>query len=568
MLQNQSCRLLFCFSLWLAQTTSAAAGPIVPPDTGRLALWPRVEWLPDSQNQYAPQEVFMLDSGRFRRPAAAQWDLSRSYAHYVRLHVASGHGGPYYLYVTKWVERFAVYHPDGSCLKTGGDTPLSEHPFTEEISLLPLPPGWLDTTLVLRIANTVGRFEYPVNAGLGLYLLDRASAAEVIEARREFAGTRRLAEVFFLSILFGLLLILLIQYLQTRDRGYLAYVGYVGAIFVYYLLRRIQYFPATGLYLPTSQRFVFEPLWIFVASISYIYFLRVFLEVDSTPSGARIDAVLRGFERVGWVLLLLSGTLLLTLGVSPANGVIIYLRLAYCLTLLYPTYLIFQQRSTLSRYIITGGLVLVLSLLLSYANYYLLGRTEGRINIKPGGLSFFQVGVLMELLIFWAGLGYREKLRTQQTLRLERERHELAQQLSDLEMAQRGVLTEAQRLKAELAELRNQQPDRPIVLTGRTEQLVFPLNRISYFTAEERYANVILTDGTKHFLNQSLQRLVEEHEPDIVRIHRSLAVNLRQVRRLRPGPWGTALLDLPNGETLTVGRTYRAEVTAKLEQLG
>ena len=93
---------------------------------------------------------------------------------------------------------------------------------------------------------------------------------------------------------------------------------------------------------------------------------------------------------------------------------------------------------------------------------------------------------------------------------------------------------------------------------------VVPGEQIISIAAQDNYV-VINTAGGDSTLREPLGALVDRlQQADIVRVHRSHAVNLRHVAALLPLARGEGEIVLDDGRRIPYSRTYRAHLLARL----
>ena len=78
--------------------------------------------------------------------------------------------------------------------------------------------------------------------------------------------------------------------------------------------------------------------------------------------------------------------------------------------------------------------------------------------------------------------------------------------------------------------------------------------------AADDYCDVALAGGRTLLVTMSLARLLETLPPRFERVHKSHAVNRTHVTTIQPRPGGGRLLELSDGSTVPVGRSYAAAV--------
>lgn len=105
--------------------------------------------------------------------------------------------------------------------------------------------------------------------------------------------------------------------------------------------------------------------------------------------------------------------------------------------------------------------------------------------------------------------------------------------------------------------------ERIVVKTG-TKIKVIPVDKISYFEAQDDYI-MLYTDDGKH-LKQGTMKYYEDHldSSKFIRVHRSYIVRIDQVVQLEPYSKDNYLLKLKNGTALKVSRNGLKNLKDKL----
>jgi len=107
-------------------------------------------------------------------------------------------------------------------------------------------------------------------------------------------------------------------------------------------------------------------------------------------------------------------------------------------------------------------------------------------------------------------------------------------------------------------------PQRVLVRHGETLRVV-PGDQIISIAAQDNYV-VINTASGESTLREPLGTLVDRlQHADIVRVHRSHAVNLRHVAELLPRARGEGEIVLDDGRRIPYSRTYRRQLLARLD---
>lgn len=109
---------------------------------------------------------------------------------------------------------------------------------------------------------------------------------------------------------------------------------------------------------------------------------------------------------------------------------------------------------------------------------------------------------------------------------------------------------------------------RRVLVRSKDRMHVVASDRILRIEAQDNY--VVLHEATDHWLlRESLSALLERlHDPDIVRTHRSHAVNLRHASAFIRSVNGDSEVLLDNGHRVPCSRTFRQQVLNGLKQTG
>lgn len=129
-------------------------------------------------------------------------------------------------------------------------------------------------------------------------------------------------------------------------------------------------------------------------------------------------------------------------------------------------------------------------------------------------------------------------------------------------------------LQQQLATLLRTLPPAPAAPAFPTQLLIkqpgrfyfVPTAQVQYLEAAANYVTVH-TPGAEHQLRATLSQLERQFDPALfLRIHRSLIVNLQQVKELHPWAHGEFLLTLHDGTHLSSSRSYSEGVQQFLKQ--
>lgn len=95
--------------------------------------------------------------------------------------------------------------------------------------------------------------------------------------------------------------------------------------------------------------------------------------------------------------------------------------------------------------------------------------------------------------------------------------------------------------------------------------LFLDIEEVDWFRAAENYVEVH-SGQMNHLLHVTMNALEESLDSDMfVRIHRSVIVNLRQIRHLEPNAHGEFLITLRDGTRLPSGRTYAGRLKSLVQ---
>jgi two-component system LytT family response regulator len=129
-------------------------------------------------------------------------------------------------------------------------------------------------------------------------------------------------------------------------------------------------------------------------------------------------------------------------------------------------------------------------------------------------------------------------------------------------------------LQQQLATLLRTLPPAPAAPTFSTQLLIkqpgrfyfVPTAQVQYLEAAANYVTVH-AQGAEHVLRATLSQLERQLDPaQFLRIHRSLIVNMQQVKELHPWAHGEFLLTLHDGTHLSSSRSYSEGVQQFLRQ--
>jgi len=225
-------------------------------------------------------------------------------------------------------------------------------------------------------------------------------------------------ESFFLGILFFVMFFSLFQFFQNRDRAFLFYSLYVALLFLYFWQRFDFANPLVKIIHPLTPewRYIKIPVDIGIY-MAYALFVQYFVDEHRRYKGLR--------QFIRWALLGLVVYLVFTIVLSAFSLswswiIHYYMRLGLVGIMVGMIVKLLRIETPLSKYIIAGtGLLLVFSLLIPIL---LSWRTMG-IYWKSLDVAVLisRSGILMELLCFSLGLGYKSRIAREAKILAEQE---------------------------------------------------------------------------------------------------------------------------------------------------
>lgn len=272
------------------------------------------------------------------------------------------------------------------------------------VSATQIPPGQ-EVEYYLRLDNRAWSFREKSNQ-YELALVSPAHAAILAQRLVVKQMDFKIFTAAFLAVLFFLVVFTGLMYAQNRESVYLHYMLYIAIIFIYYLLRRSAILHTPFSYLNAWRMHTEVPLSL-VVFLGYLNFIRIFLDVgiQSHPRLAR--ALKAGFV----VVLAALGLYVLTSFFVPLYQLLTafnWIRAALFVGGGWIIYRVYQEGGRLARFIIGGTMALVGGGLMVVLSDYFRKEVGIIVDLQP--LSYTQMGVLAEALIFALGLGYRTRM--------------------------------------------------------------------------------------------------------------------------------------------------------------
>ena len=268
----------------------------------------------------------------------------------------------------------------------------------------------------------------------------------------------------FLGALLIMFFFTLFQYFQNRDQAYCFYSAYLLCFF-FYFLHRFEIYPDVNV-LFTYYADYFYGLETSLSMLSYIMyyqFARTFLSLKTMHT--KLDKVLKGaiYFLFGYILLDFVVSYILA-DVSLGNQLYYVVRTFIIIPVsLYSFYVTIQIKDKLFRYFVGGSFFLLLGGVTAMVSSMIFETYGTHIWDRP--ISYFQIGVFLELLCFSLGLGYKtyqsqkEKERAQTKFISQLEQNELLQRKLNEEL-EKEVNIRTTEILEKSKELEKQHEDR------------------------------------------------------------------------------------------------------------
>jgi len=256
--------------------------------------------------------------------------------------------------------------------------------------------------------------------------------------------------LLFLGMVAAMLLYNVVQWVLYRERIYGLYRLYMLIWLVYFSMRC------------NRERLFTESGWEFVrivmpnvAYLVYLGFTRAFLELNHSAAHARLRRMLRIAQvmLLGYATFETVACLVTDFWRTPTHALLFTAeRISLIGVALYTILRILRRNDVVTRLFITGSLMLVAGGLTSVVlSLVWPGMERGTNPFWRAHLTYLHGGILLELLFFSVGLGYRHrreavrKAVVEQQLARERERHRREHAEAELAVNQlRQEMTEMQ----------------------------------------------------------------------------------------------------------------------------
>lgn len=296
------------------------------------------------------------------------------------------------------------------------DNPGSSY-VQKQMGVLPLRLGAHQAgELFVKIRQRTDEYDF---SGIRIYDPQAVNDAFIADARNSHQSS--IFPLLFQGFLICQLLYVIFQWMIIRRKEYLYYFFYLGVISLYFLSKQESFYgvPLLFSHYPLLRIYLGKTMLI-LPYFLYFRFIRSFL--DMPVNYPRVNKWIRGLEYFLLVYLLFDlGLILITFnrGLQTLLYTII-LGFVFLITTGLIIYM-FRRGQPLLYYVISGSLFVATGHILGLVFSYLEIVRHLDLGI-PNVLIFSQVGIVLEIVCFTAGLSYKshaaekEKIRSQENL--------------------------------------------------------------------------------------------------------------------------------------------------------
>ena len=243
-------------------------------------------------------------------------------------------------------------------------------------------------------------------------------------------GGQDLFTLIFIGMLLMMGIYMMVKYSQVKRNEYVFYSGYIFFMAIYFVIKQGE---TKEVLFFSSSRFIYgyaERMAQIAAYAMYFPFFQSFLRTKQTIPGLHRQLTYASYVLCGYALIDLALMFLPHL-IQIQFSLWSWMRIALLTWTAYAAITIWRKKQgQISYYLVAGGASLgvfaMLAMLFSF--YYQLIASLPAPLSNP--LFYFELGIIIELLFFSAGLGYKnrldekEKVSAQQALQIESERQQ------------------------------------------------------------------------------------------------------------------------------------------------
>jgi|GEM_PF-1038353 len=230
---------------------------------------------------------------------------------------------------------------------------------------------------------------------------------------------RNLIQGIFLGVVSIMVLYNLFLYFFSKDEAYLYYALYIASTIFYFIYHYGFALESFARNLPQTNAYIY--VFSGLATVFYFQFIRKFMDLSELVP--LWDRILLWVIRVRTVIIfielgILATTFNFALVASISTNTLLFIVLFSSALLI----VLLKTRSSIALYLIFGTVALkIMALVATYLLYYW--------EIK-NAIGFIQLGIVLEILLFSLGLGYRFKLNDERMIKYQQK---LIGQLRDSE---------------------------------------------------------------------------------------------------------------------------------------
>jgi len=331
-------------------------------------------------------------------------------------------------------------HIAGGYLRSSiaGSTVIQRQYYTLPLSLLPRQAG----EIIIQLRQKTRGYYFD-----GISVFSSDALATVFAGNYEKDHSNIVFQWLFQGFLLFQILYMLFQWLTIRRKEYLYYLFYIAVIALYFLSKfeldlgldlLFARYPVLGVYLSKTM--------MIAAYFLYFRFVRTFLDIPTNYP--RLN---RWIIRIEYFLVVYGAAdlafIVLTMDDRRQTTVFTIVLFLVFLSAASFIFYLFRRRQALIFYVLTGSLFVAVGNIFGQLITWM--RNYQSVDLGFNILIIPQVGVLLEMLCFTAGLGYKshmwekEKIRSQEKLieqlkaneqlqnRMQTIRNKIAQDLHD-----------------------------------------------------------------------------------------------------------------------------------------
>ncbi len=270
------------------------------------------------------------------------------------------------------------------------------------LSLMPLPTKPADYYFRIK----TGRFQKPGPLSVQL------NSFENLEQTRSKTIKNNLKFYFFrisvLAIIAFMILLSFAQFFTSKDKTYRCYSLYLLLTF-FYLLITFEQQNSFSFFVQNYFAGYFQTLIIPSLMLSYFFYTQfVRCTLDTRSRQIRLDRLLRNYGLMNLLIVLLD----LVIGFVFQADFYPHLRsfsLIICFVVAMYVYLqLWKIKESIAKLILTGSVIFGLGSFLGFLFTTFIKLPEG-LGVFSDGLTYMQIGVLLEIIFFTIALAYRSR---------------------------------------------------------------------------------------------------------------------------------------------------------------